>query len=160
MGSLQTEGRTDTLECIQHRAARFITGDYRSRNTGCVSEMLRSLNLPSLQERRQDKRLSLLSRVVEGSVPGLPPVNFIKEHNQNKRKITPKQYSDCVTSNIIIRSARKNSKALEVPQGKTEEFRNSFFVKTVVDWNNLSDEYVQAEFHGQASPSCENSRKF
>ena len=36
-----------TLVRIQHRAARFITGDYRSTNTGCVTSMLTSLELPT-----------------------------------------------------------------------------------------------------------------
>ena len=38
-------GDIDKLEQIQHRAARFITGDYRSRHPGSVTTMLTNLNL-------------------------------------------------------------------------------------------------------------------
>ena len=34
------------LEKVRRRAARFITGDYISRDEGCVSQMLARLNLP------------------------------------------------------------------------------------------------------------------
>eukprot|EP00745_Piridium_sociabile_P040062 TRINITY_DN76314_c0_g1_i2.p1 TRINITY_DN76314_c0_g1~~TRINITY_DN76314_c0_g1_i2.p1 ORF type:complete len:1167 (+),score=240.29 TRINITY_DN76314_c0_g1_i2:25-3525(+) len=152
------QGDIDQLERIQHRAARFITGDYKSRNPGCVSEMLGKLHLPSLQERRHDKRLSLLFRVVEGSVPGLPPVSFITEQKRNKRRIIPKQFADCVASNIIIRSARQNSRPLKVPEGTTEEFKNSYFVRSVVDWNNLSDDHLQAGIQDQSRPSSDSIR--
>ena len=51
---------TDRLERIQRQAARFIVGDYRSREPGCITNMLRKLDLPTLQGRRKQQRLFLL----------------------------------------------------------------------------------------------------
>ena len=48
------------LEKIQHRAARFITGDYRSRHPGSVTTLLTDLNLDTLDNRRRDQRLTEL----------------------------------------------------------------------------------------------------
>ena len=42
----------DKLEKNQRQAARFITGDYRSRDQGCVIRMLRDLAIPLLQGAR------------------------------------------------------------------------------------------------------------
>jgi hypothetical protein len=46
------------LERVQRQAARFITKDYKSRDEGCVTRMLQQLELPSLQTRRQQARLT------------------------------------------------------------------------------------------------------
>ena len=54
------------LENVQRSAARFIMKDYHSRQEGSVTEMLNKLNLPSLQDRRRDQRLTLMYKVVEG----------------------------------------------------------------------------------------------
>ena len=61
----------DRLERIQRSAARFITRDYRSRQEGCVSKMLQELDLPTLQERRRQQRLTFLYKVVKGHVPAI-----------------------------------------------------------------------------------------
>ena len=63
----------DQLERIQRQAARFITRDYFSKEPGCVTKMLKDLNLPSLQLRRRNLRLSFLFKVVEGMIPAIPP---------------------------------------------------------------------------------------
>ena len=41
------------LENLQRRSARFITKDYKSREEGSMTKMLRDLDLPLLQTRRQ-----------------------------------------------------------------------------------------------------------
>ena len=43
----------DKLESIQKRAARFIKHDYKSRESSCVTNMLKDLELKPLQERRK-----------------------------------------------------------------------------------------------------------
>ena len=43
----------DKLEKVQRQAARFISGDYSSRDQDCVTRMLHELALPSLQDRRK-----------------------------------------------------------------------------------------------------------
>ena len=49
---------------IQRRGARFITKDYKSREEGCLTEMLKELELPSLETRRKQQRLIFLYKVV------------------------------------------------------------------------------------------------
>ena len=59
----------DKLEKTQRQAARFIMGDYRSRDQGCVTHMLKDLAIPLLQDRRKVNRLVFLYKVVGGQVP-------------------------------------------------------------------------------------------
>ena len=47
------------LERVQHQAARFITKDYKSREKGCVTKMLNDLDIPSLETRRKEARLTI-----------------------------------------------------------------------------------------------------
>ena len=62
-------GDIDKLEQIQHRAARFITADYRSRHPGSVTTMLTNLNFDTLDNRRRDqRRLKCMYRTVRGSM--------------------------------------------------------------------------------------------
>jgi hypothetical protein len=53
------------LENIKRRGARFIAKDYKSREEGCMTKMLNELCLPTLQSRRQKKRLIFFYKVVE-----------------------------------------------------------------------------------------------
>ena len=49
------------LEMVQRRVARWVTGRYH--NTSSVSDMLRSLDWRSLEQRRVDSRLSILYKI-------------------------------------------------------------------------------------------------
>ena len=51
----------DQLEMVQRRAARWVTGRYH--NISSVSDMLRSLDWQSLEQRRVDSRLSTLYKI-------------------------------------------------------------------------------------------------
>ena len=62
----------DKLERIQRQAARFITGDYKIREEGCITTVLDDLELLSLKERRSMNRLISFYKVVEGLVPPIP----------------------------------------------------------------------------------------
>ena len=66
----------DKLEHVQRQAARFITGDYTSRDQGCVSRMLADLQLPSLQDRRKTNRLVFLYKVSRGRCQRCSLVTF------------------------------------------------------------------------------------
>ena len=54
----------DKLEDVQRRAARSIK-QYRSRQPGTITKMLKDLNLPSLQDRRRKKRLVFLYKIAD-----------------------------------------------------------------------------------------------
>ena len=59
-----TKKDVDTLERVQRAAARFVSGDYRSRTPGSIQQLLVKLNLQSLQDRRRDLRLVFFFKVV------------------------------------------------------------------------------------------------
>ena len=134
----------DRLENIQRRAARFITNDYRSRHEGAVSDMLNNLELPSLQERRRQLRLTMFYKISNSLVPALPENQFISKIS-NKRQIKPRTFEDHVTSNITHRQARLNNNCYQIQTSNSLQRQNSFFPRTVVDWNNLDQETINAQ---------------
>ena len=79
------------IEHVQHRAARFISGDYKTREPGCVTSMLKQQNLPPLQERRRNTRLAFYYKVVEWSVPAMPPSKYLLDRKRG-RNIRAKHY--------------------------------------------------------------------
>ena len=85
----------DRLERVQRSAARFITGDYKSRHEGCVTNMLTDLDLPSLEKRRRQQRLTFLYKVVKGHVPASNIEHYLRAQRP-KRTIRAKQFEDFV----------------------------------------------------------------
>ena len=77
----------DRLERVHCQAARFIKRDYRTRETGWVGHMLQELNLPPLQERRKQQRLTTLYKIVKGHIPAMPPENFLMPVDRNRWRI-------------------------------------------------------------------------
>ena len=134
----------DKVERIQHRAARFIKQDFKSMEQGCVTTMLKDLKLPSLQERRRQLRLIFMYKVVEGLVPAMPHNQFFHPKNKNKRQIKAKKFDDCITKNVVDKSATCNTRPFLVPNSLTEQYRNSFFVRTTEEWNHLDNCVVTA----------------
>ena len=132
------------LERVQRQAARFIKRDYRSRDTGCVTRMLQELDLPPLEERRRQQRLTMLYKIIEGKIPALPPQSFLSPMDKTKRKIRAKVPTDFITVNIVTKHTSNNTRGYKVPDSNTEQYKSSFFVKTVAEWNQLREEVVQA----------------
>jgi hypothetical protein len=132
------------LERVQKQAARFITKDYSSRETGCVTNMLKELGLHSLQERRRQQRLSMLYKISEGLIPGLPRDQFLTPMEKGKRKIKLKTFDGHQATNLIAKHTSNNSKGYKVPFASTEQYNASFFVQTVFEWNQLPESVVQA----------------
>ena len=122
---------TENLQRIQRQAAGFITRDYRSREPGCIGRILDFLDLPPLEERRRQLRLSMLYNIAKGLVPALPTDAFLTAANRNRRRIRPTIYEGYETHNILQRQANK-----------TDQYRGSFFVKTVIEWNTLTDDII------------------
>jgi hypothetical protein len=147
----------DKLETIQRRGARFVTQDYRTRTPGCVTNMLRTLDLPPLQDRRKNQRLAFFYKVVGGQLPGIPPEMYMLPI-KGKRLIKPKNDPQFRTQNMVNQMARKNTRCYSLRQqssGKptqreetipqSEVYKNSFFPRTTREWNNLEDNIVTAE---------------
>ena len=125
-----TETNNNRLERIQRQAARFITGDYRSREEGSVFNMLVKLDLQELQERRTSQKLIFLYKVVEGLVPSIEPDDYLKKARP-KRSITAKKFVNYQATNIVEKQVKNNTKCFDIPSSKTHQFSNSFFVKTL-----------------------------
>ena len=70
----------NSIEKIQRQAVRFIKKDYRSREDGCVTNILRDLDLPSLQQRREFNKLVFLFKIAGGMVPAINPEDYLKPH--------------------------------------------------------------------------------
>ena len=50
------------IEMVQHRAARFVIGNY-SKTSGTVTNILQQLNWPTLEQRRKESRLINLYKI-------------------------------------------------------------------------------------------------
>ena len=96
------------------------------------------VNVPTL-----NNRVTFLYKVVDGQVPALP-CHDILEPIKGKRLIKAKAYKDCQTSNIVSNQETRNTKCFKTIQAKTEQFSNSFFPRTIKDWNKLEDRVVRA----------------
>ena len=138
------EKNIDSMEKIQRIAARFITGNFRSNSPGSVTRLLERTGLPPLHLRRQHLRLTLFYRVAEGLVPALPPHQFLTPQKQG-RLIRTVRKDDFQVTNIIRGHTRHNTRAYVVPQCATEERKNSFFVRTTADWNQLDNDTVYSK---------------
>ena len=134
-------GDIGKLEKVQKRGARFITQNYRDRTPGCATKMLKDLKLPTLQERRHQQRLVFFYKIVKGHTPALPAKEVLTKPTGEKRRINPtKRYGD--TTNAVWNLARKNSLSYEPIIAETTQYKNSFFPRTISDWNNLEEELV------------------
>ena len=137
------QGDIAKLERVQRQAVRYVCKDYRSREPGSVTRMLEDQNLPPLQKRRKDLRLALLFKVVEGLVPAVPPEDYLTPA-RNKRKIKAKSFKNCETKNFVEKIEIKNSRGFVTPLPQQDCRKNSFFVRTVKDWNHLDETVVTA----------------
>lgn len=139
-----TKKDIDQLERVQRCAVRFIANDYTSRTPGCMTELTRKLNLPLLKDRRHHNRLCFFYKVVEGLVPALPSENFLKKESRSRRKIKTTTKKDFVTTNIVDNYVRNNDRCYNVQTCNTTELSESFFIKTVREWNALDNNTVNA----------------
>jgi hypothetical protein len=107
--------------------------------------MREDLELETLEERQLNLRLILMYKVVEGLVPALPTDNFVKLARL-KRNIKAKHFEDCITSNIVLVEKRtcNNTKGLELPDYKKQQYQHSFFVDTVIHWNHPPNSIMHA----------------
>ena len=62
--------------------------------------MLKSLDLPVVQQRRKELCLRFLLKIVEDLVPAIPKDKYLEEIRE-KRNIKPKQYKDYETWNVV-----------------------------------------------------------
>ena len=112
----------DLLEKTQRRAARFVTN--RHRNTSSVTDMLSSLQWPTLRERRRQTRLTLMYKVLNEET---------KVQNNLEAAVARER-----RSRTHCRQLRR------APVTKKQYRDQSFFPATICDWNDLPPDVVQA----------------
>ena len=81
---------------------------------------------------------------IEGLVPAINPEEYLKPQKQN-RCIKPKTYENFKNVNIVVKRSVNHDRGYEIEQCHSDQVKNSFFIKTVIEWNHLEQEVVHAE---------------
>ena len=76
----------------------------------------------------------------------MPPENILTPADKNLRRIRPTTFKVC-DYNTIARHEIHNTRGFKIPGSKTEQYKSSFFVRAVADWNKLDDNVVTADCH-------------
>ena len=71
-------------------------------------------------------------------VPAIDSANYLTPIT-NKRKIIPKSRPNSESSNIVEKFCINHSSCFKTKNPKTQQYKNSFFVKTIHDWNALDN---------------------
>jgi hypothetical protein len=129
---------THRVEMVQRRAARWVL--HRFHNTSSVTGMIQQLGWITLEQRRQNARLAMMYRLVHGLVA-------VNPHTY----ITP-----------VLRQTRLSHQYSFIKiASRTDSFGQSFFPRTVGQWNALppavvgvtSLESFRSQLAGFAGPS-------
>lgn len=75
-------------------------------------------------------------------VPAIDPDDFLKSAKP-RRTITAKKFENYQATNIVEKQVRNNTRCFDIPTSKTQQYSNSFFVSTVINWNHLEDTIVR-----------------
>ena len=108
--------------------------------------MLQELDLPSLQERRWQNRLTFLFKIIEGHLPGIKAEKHLAPI-LNKRLIRPTRSEN--QKNLVPQFARNHQRCFHIQHASTPVFKNSFFPRTIREWNNLDSSVVSAGTVGE-----------
>ena len=102
------------LEKVQHRASRFVTGNYNFE-TGSMASILEQLRWESLHKRRKRSELILLFKGLKGraSIP-CDDLQLLNRRSRNQHPV-----------------------AFQVRYARTDIYKYSFFPDTIMDWNAL-----------------------
>ena len=116
-----TQVLINKIEMVQRRAARFCHNNYTSRETGCVSEMIKKLHIELLTTRRINRRLTIFHKAIHSHL-SLPVANLLQPTKRHSRHL--------------------NSKAFNTIHASKNCYKFSFFPRTIKDWNSLPDAIV------------------
>ena len=107
----------------QRRAARYVC--WRHHNTSSVSDMLAELKWPTLEERRQQTRLTMMYKISHGMVKTQPG-----------HKVVP-----------LARRSRtaRHSRVYRHIQTSTNYYKGSFYPRTIPHWNHLDPAIAEAD---------------
>ena len=124
------EGTKHDLEMVQRRAARFVLDDY-DRNSS-VTRMLSEIGWEALETRRKASRLIMLHKLYHGN-------------------------SKLDVSSIILEphylGRNDHRKKVRRIQSRLLSYHNSYFPRTIRDWNKLQADTVETD-------NCKEFRKY
>ena len=104
-----------SLEGVQRRAARFVKGNFYDRSPGCVTSMLRDLEWEPLATRRRNSRLVMMYKINHDLID-IPAATY-----------------------LTTGDARTRGKKYRQPTTSRDVYKNSFFPRTIRDWNHLPE---------------------
>ena len=113
-----TKASLDKLEWIQRQAARWTYSEYSPKTS--VTDLLGKLQWEPLQERRRIQRLVFLYKLLNG------------------KAAVPADTVDLVLNPRPTWGTSPNQQRLAIQCARTVEFKNSFSLWTVPDWNKVS----------------------
>ena len=119
----QAQDKTQ-IEGFQRKAARWIKSDYG--RTSSVTEMLKSLQLDTLEERRRANRLTFVYKILKEDV-AVPSNEIGIERN-------PRAARGLATQDKLI-----------VPRCNTTELQKHFVARSIPEWNRLSQYITLAD---------------
>ena len=99
----------------------YLRDNYTSRETGCVSEMIKKLHIELLTTRRINRRLTIFHKAIHSHL-SLPVANLLQPTKRHSRHL--------------------NSKAFNTIHASKNCYKFSFFPRTIKDWNSLPDAIV------------------
>ena len=109
----------DKIEKVQRRAARFVSNNFRRKGgKASVSEMLHDLGWQSLDGRRQDQRLVLFYKIINGLASA-----------ETEDILTPADSRTRKNHSFKFKHLQANCDSYR--------YRYSFFPATISSWNNL-----------------------
>jgi len=103
------------LDKVQRRAARFTYNDYTDKTPGCVTAMVSKLGWEPLQDRRRLQRLIMLFKVNHNLVHIPEAAHIVRASDRRTR----------------------GTQRLFVPYTRVTIYKQSFFPRTIQDWNRL-----------------------
>ena len=111
----------EEIESVQKRAARFVTGNHNYK-TGSMTGILGQLKWESLKKRRNDNRLILLYKGLNGKT-SVPTEDLIPKTRHCRNQ---------------------HSAAFQTPIANTDVYKDSFFPQTIRDWNALLNSLISS----------------
>ena len=106
-----------------------------------MTQTLKDIGLPPLHQRRLFNRLAFFHKIAYGLVPAIKQEDHLQPLD-NKRRIRPTRYTGYLSKNPIEHQSRNNSKCYVNIESRCVQYKNSFFPKTIIDWNSLDNSIV------------------
>ncbi len=117
----------DMLDSIQHHAALTCTGAFA---TTSKLLMLKEVGWQALSDRRKSSKLLYLYKITHGLVP-----TYLSEILTQLKRPYERE---------TIRYNMRNAVHIRVPFSRTERYKKSFFLSTIILWNKLSEDVINS----------------